>query len=119
MTISREKIRVPVMREPLAHVVEWVMGVVGTIAAGIGLLIYHGPETLDLFGWEWNTAGLDLAWPFSLIVLGGLMLASAFAIFSSREYAHHGEGDLRVVTGSILALLSLAGAITYFVIWLV
>jgi hypothetical protein len=119
MTILNEKTQVPVMREPLAHVVEWVMGLVGTVAAGIGLLIYHGPDPLEFFGWEWTTADLDAAWPLSLIIVGGLMLASAFAIFSSREYAHHGEGDLRVITGSVLALLALAGAITYFVIWLV
>ncbi len=121
MTILNEKTRATTMREPAAHVVEWIMGVVGAIAAGIGLLIYHGPAdgTLQVFGWEWNFGDLDAAWPFSLIVVGGLMLASAFAIFSSREYARHGEGDAGVVAGSILALLALAWSITYFVIWLV
>lgn len=120
MTILEKKTPTQMMREPLAHMVEWIVGVVGAVAAAVGLWMYHGPADgmLRLFGLEWDVSTLAEAWPFSLIVVGGLMLASAFAIFSSREYTHHGEGDVRVWTGSILSVLALAGAVTYLLIWL-
>jgi hypothetical protein len=99
---------------------EWVTGAVGAIAALIGGWMYYAPSdgTLSLFGWDWDVADLADAWPFSLMIGGGVLLAAAFGLFAVKMYRRHDEITAPVTIGGLLALAAVAGAIVYLLIWI-
>jgi hypothetical protein len=99
---------------------EWIVGVVGALAAVIGGWMYYGPSdnTLSLFGWDWDVADLADAWPFSLMIGGGVLLAAAFAWFATKTYRRDDGITTPVAVGSVLSLAALAGAIVYLLIWI-
>ncbi|MDH4117814.1 MAG: hypothetical protein OEX04_16280 [Acidimicrobiia bacterium] len=97
-------------------IVEWVAGVLGALATAVGLWMYHGPDDgmLRLFGWEWDVAALSEAWPFGLIILGALAL---FAVFSRVSTHRRDELEGGAGTYALLAILALALAAVYTLIW--
>lgn len=104
----------------VGHMTEWITGAVGAIAALIGGWMYYAPSdgTLSLFGWDWDVANLADAWPFSLMIGGGVLLAAAFGVFAAKMYRRHDEITAPVTIGGILSLAALAGAVVYLLIWI-
>lgn len=104
----------------ISHVTEWVAGVLGAIAALIGGFLYYGPSdgTLSLFGWDWDVADLADAWPFSLMIGGGVVMAAAFGWFATKMYRRDDAITTSVAVGGVLSLAALAGAAVFALIWI-
>jgi hypothetical protein len=68
----------------MTRVTEWVMGIVGGIAAFLGLFILFGGEDqyLGLGGdtLTWRVGDISEAWGYGLLIGGGVLLVAAIAL---------------------------------------
>ena len=113
MTLLQERTRTEITRvpAPTRHVTEWVVGIVGALAAAIGAYMFYAPA-------NWFLAGLAEAWYFGMFVGAGILLATAFGVFARRVYLVDRSWTTQVVFGTGLMALALAGAVIFAVIWI-
>ena len=113
MTLLQERMRTEITRVPAAtrHVFEWVLGVVGGLAAAVGAYMFYAPA-------NWVLAGLAEAWYLGMFVGAGIVLAAAFGVLARRMYLAGRGWTSQVVWGTGLTVLALAGAVVFAVIWI-
>jgi hypothetical protein len=113
VTLLQERMRTEITRVPAAtrHVTEWVLGIVGALAAAVGAYMFYAPA-------NWFLAGLAEAWYFGMFVGAGILLATAFGVFARRMYLVDRSWTTQVVFGTGLMALALAGAVIFAVIWI-
>ena len=113
VTLLQERMRTEITRVPAAtrHVFEWVLGIVGVLAAAVGAYLFYAPA-------NWVLAGLADSWYFGVFVGADILLAAAFGVFARRVYLVDRTWTTKVVFGTGLMVLELAGAVTYAVIWI-
>jgi len=113
VTLLQERTRTEITRVPAAtrHVTEWVLGIVGALAAAVGAYMFYAPA-------NWFLAGLAEAWYFGMFVGAGILLAAAFGVFARRMYLADRSWTSQVVFGTGLMVLALAGAVIFAVIWI-
>ena len=113
VTLLQERTRTEITRVPAAsrHLSEWVLGVVGVLAAAVGAYMFYAPAS-------WVLAGLAEAWYLGMFVGAGLFLAAAFGVFAQRMYLADRSWTSQVVFGTGLMVLALAGAVIFAVIWI-
>jgi hypothetical protein len=113
VALLQERMRTEITRVPAAtrHVTEWVLGIVGALAAAVGAYMFYAPA-------NWFLTGLAEAWYFGMFVGAGILLASAFGVFARRVYLVDRSWTSQVVFGTGLMALALAGAVIFAVIWI-
>ena len=126
MTLLQERKTQTPMRVPEASrrrspwpIVAAVVGVVGLVAALVGLWMYYAPASgiLTLFGWEWTIAEISTAWPFALIVAGSLGVSGTSA-YAAITLFDADSNDVFPVMSTILAIASFAVAMYYAIVWI-
>jgi hypothetical protein len=81
----------------MTRVTEWVLGIVGGIAAFLGLFILLGPENeyLGLGGdnLTWRVGDIDAAWGYWLLIGGAVLLLATVALvmWDVRHPRAHGK----------------------------
>ena len=113
VSLLQERMRTEITRVPAAtrHVTEWVLGVVGVVAAAVGAYLFYAPA-------NWVLAGQAEAWYLGMFVGAGILLAAAFGVFARRMYLADRSWTTQVVFGTALMALALAGAVIFTVIWI-
>jgi hypothetical protein len=113
VTLLQERMRTEITRVPAAtrHVTEWVLGIVGALAAAVGVYMFYAPA-------NWFLGGLAESWYFGMFVGAGILLAIAFGVFARRVYLVDRSWTTQVVFGTGLMALALAGAVIFAVIWI-
>jgi hypothetical protein len=113
VTLLQERMRTEITRVPAAtrHVTEWVLGIVGALAAAVGAYMFYAPA-------NWFLGGLAESWYFGMFVGAGILLAIAFGVFARRVYLVDRSWTTQVVFGTGLMALALAGAVIFAVIWI-
>jgi hypothetical protein len=113
VTLLQERTRTEITRVPAAtrHVTEWVLGIVGALAAAVGVYMFYAPA-------NWFLGGLAESWYFGMFVGAGILLAIAFGVFARRVYLVDRSWTTQVVFGTGLMALALAGAVIFAVIWI-
>ncbi len=102
-------------------VIEWILGILGVLAVGVGLVLqFAEPEgTLEALWWTWNYGDIAEAWKYGLLIGGSLSLSAAFGIASWRSYV----GDLgmttRAVVTTLLAVVALLAAVAIALTWII
>jgi len=114
VTALREMPMTEVTRMPTrrSHVTEWILGIVGVLAAGVGAWMYYVPA-------DWFLGGLAEGWYFGMFIAAGLLLAAAFGLFARMTYVDDREWTTPVVASTVLSLAALAGAIAFAVILII
>jgi hypothetical protein len=114
VTALREMPMTEVTRMPArrSHLTEWVLGIVGVVAAGVGAWMYYVPA-------DWFLGGLAEGWYFGMFIAAGLLLATAFGLFARRVYVEDRAWTTQVVVATALALAGVAAAITFAVILII
>lgn len=100
-------------------IVAKVVGLVGLVAAILGVLMYYAPAagTMTLLFWEWSIAEMATAWPFSLIIGGSVLVLATSAYGAVRVYDEM-RSNAYAITLSLLAVASLAVAVFYSLVWI-
>ena len=113
MTALRETPMAEVTRMPTrrSHLTEWVLGIAGVLAAGVGAWMYYVPT-------DWFLGGLVEGWYFGMFITAGLLLTAAFGLFARMSYVDDPAWKMRVVVPTLLAIAALGGAITFALIWI-
>ena len=113
MTLLQGRMRTEITRVPPAarHFTEWVLGVVGALAAAVGAYMFYAPA-------NWVLAGLAEFWYLGMFVGADIVLAAALGVFARRAYLADRSWTTQVVFGTGLTVLELAGAVTCAVIWI-
>lgn len=100
------------MQTRRSYITEWVLGIAGVLAAGVGAWIYYVPA-------DWFLGGLAEAWYFGMFIGAGLLLATAFGLFARMTYVDDRAWTTPVVVSTILALAAIGGAIAFAAILII
>ena len=96
------------------RVTEWVLGIVGAIAAFVGAFILLGGDDQSVgLGGEvsWRVGDIDQAWGFGLLIAGAVALVVAIAL-AIRDRTHRTAGEAAARSG-------MSDVLTHAVIFLV
>jgi hypothetical protein len=94
-----------------SRVSEWVLGIIGVVAAGVGVWMYYVPTT-------WFLGGLAEGWYLGMFIGAGLLLAAAFGLFAQRILREDGLWTTQTVVATGMAVLALAAAIFFALVWI-
>lgn len=92
-----------------SYVTEWVIGIIGALAAGVGAWMYYVPAT-------WFLGGLVEGWYLGMLIAGGVLLAIAFGLFARGMLREDRRWTTRVTVMATLAILALAAAVVFALI---
>lgn len=107
-----ERPKAEVTRMPRrSYIIDWVVGIAGVLAAGIGAWMYYVPT-------DWFLGGLVEGWYLGLFVGAGVLLATAFGLFARGMLREDRIWTTRVTVLTVLAVFALAGAATFGLIWI-
>lgn len=111
MTVLHERPTTEITRMPTrrSQVTEWVLGIAGVLAAGVGAWMYYVPT-------DWFLGGLAEGWYFGMFIASGLLLTAAFGLFARMTYIADQEWSYGVIVPTVLALLAFGGAVTFALI---
>ena len=114
MTALRETVRTEVTRMPTrrSHVTEYVLGIIGVVAAGLGAWMYYVPA-------DWFLGGLAEAWYFGMFIGAGLLLAAAFGFYARTTYVDEQECTAPVIVTTGLSIVALGAAIFFAVLLII
>lgn len=93
-----------------SRITAWVVGAIGALAAGVGAWMFYVPTT-------WFLGGLTEAWYLGMLTGGGLLLAIAFGLVARGMLREDRELTGRVIVMTVLAILALASAAVFALIW--
>lgn len=113
MTALRERPLAEVTRMPTrgTRITEWILGIVGVLAAGVGAWMYYVPT-------DWFLGGLVEGWYFGMFIAAGVLLTAAFGILARTTYVEDSAWTTGVVVPTVLALAAFGGAVTFALIWI-
>ena len=92
-------------------IVEWTIGIVGLLTAAVGTWMYYVPA-------DWFLGGLAEAWYLGMFVGAGVLLAIAFGLGARGMLREDRVWTTRVTVMTALAVVALAGAVTFGLIWI-
>lgn len=95
-----------------SYATEWVLGIAGVLAAGVGAWMYYVPT-------DWFLGGLVEGWYLGMFIAAGLLLTAAFGLFARMTYADDHSWTVPVTVSTVLALAAFGGAITFALIWII
>jgi hypothetical protein len=101
--MTTEVTRMPARR---TYATEWVLGIVGALAAAVGAWMYYVPA-------DWFLGGLAEGWYFGMFIGAGVLLAVAFGLLAWKNYVADSAWTTRVVVPTVLAIAGLAAAIFF------
>jgi len=104
-----EVTRMPTRR---SQTTEWILGIAGVLAAGVGAWMYYVPT-------DWFLGGLVEGWYFGMFIAAGLLLTAAFGLFARMAYVEDRDYSAQVVVPALFALAAIAGAIAFAVILII
>ncbi len=120
MVLVRERERVEERVRSSGSTVERLVGLLGAIAAMVGIWMFHAPAggTLKLFAWEFDVATMADALPLGLATFGGLIAAIGFCIDAWKAFSLKPRFTREAIAAAVLATLGLAAFVTYGLIWI-
>lgn len=112
MTTLYQRPAAEVTRMPRrSYVTDWVIGIAGVLAAGVGAWIYYVPTT-------WFLGGLAEGWYLGMFAGAGVLLAIAFGLFARTMLDEDRVWTIRATVMTVLGVLAAAGAVTFGLIWI-
>jgi hypothetical protein len=120
VVLVREREQVEEKVRSSGSTVERTVGLVGAIAAMIGIWMFHAPAggTLTVFFWDFDVATMAEAWPFGLATVGGLAAGIGFGIDAYEAFRQEPRFTREALAAATLATLGLAAAVAYALIWI-
>jgi hypothetical protein len=120
VVLVREREQVEERDRSSGSTVERTVGLLGAVAAMIGIWVFHAPAggTLTVFFWEFDVATMAEAWPLGLVTIGGLAAAIGFGIDAYEAFRQEPRFTREAFAAATMATLGLIAAVVYGLIWI-
>ena len=120
MVLVQEREQIEERVRSSGSTVERIVGLVGAVAAMIGLWMFHAPAggTLTVFFWEFDVATLSEAWPLALVTIGGMLAAIGFGIDAFKAFTQEPRFTRETIAAGFLAGFGLVAMVAYGLIWI-
>jgi predicted outer membrane lipoprotein len=92
-----------------SRITEWILGIAGVVAAGVGAWMYYVPT-------DWFLGGLVEGWYFGMFIAAGLLLAAAFGLIARMAHVEDRMWTVGVTVPTVLALAAFGGAVAFALI---
>lgn len=109
MTMLRERQQVEVTET--RHTIDWSVGLIGVVAAVVGVYFNYAPES-------WWLANLVEGWYLGMYVAACALLGGALALFARKTYVTDGGMSDRTVMTTFLAVIGFIAVVTFALIWI-
>lgn len=95
-----------------AHIVTWILGVLGILAAAFGgwIELASSDASITVFDRTWAVADIDGFWGPTLLIAGGAVAALAMATAALRDWQHEVNRWL-IGLEALLAVAGVAGVV--------
>jgi len=96
--------RVPTAPPVRSRAVEFTVAILGFVCLAAGAYLLFALE-------DWWLGDVAEAWHLGAFIIGGLLVMTGLGVYANESYHEDGHWTARVVTGAVIAVLGLAGAI--------
>ena len=97
--------RFPTAPPTRSRAIEFTLAILGFLILAAGAYLFFAPD-------DWWLGDLVEAWHMSAFIIGGVLVMTGLGVYANESYLEDGRWTARVVTGAVVALLALAGAVT-------
>lgn len=120
MVLVRDREQVEEKVRSSGSTVERIIGLVGAVAAMVGLWVFYAPAggTLSVFFWEFDVATMAEAWPLALVTIGGMIAAVGFGVDAFKAFTQEPRFTREMLAAGVLAGLGLGVFVIYGLIWI-
>ena len=101
---QEQSIRVPTAPPTRSRAIEFTLAILGFLCLGAGAYLLFALE-------DWWLADLAEAWHLGAFIIGGVLVMTGLGVHAYETYLERGRWSAPVITGTVLALLGLAGAV--------
>jgi hypothetical protein len=102
---QQQLIQVPKAPPARSRAIEFTLAILGFVCLAAGAYLLFARE-------DWWLGDLAEAWHMGAFVIGGVLVMTGLGVYANESYLEDGHWTARVVTGAVVALLALAGAVT-------
>jgi len=96
---------VPTAPPSRSRAIEFSLAILGFIVLAAGAYMLFALE-------EWWLGDLAAAWHLGAFIIGGVLVMTGLGVYANESYLEDGRWSARVITGAVVAVLALAGAVT-------
>lgn len=96
--------RAPTVPPVRSRAIEFTLVILGVLVAAAGAYLLFAPE-------DWWLGDAAEAWHLSAFIVGGVLMMTGLGVYANESFIEDGRWSARVVTGAMVALLALAGAV--------
>lgn len=97
--------RFPTAPPSRSRAIEFSLAILGFIVLVAGAYMLFALE-------DWWLGDLAAAWHLSTLIIGGVLVMTGLGVYANESYLEDGFWSARVITGAVVAVLALAGAVT-------
>jgi hypothetical protein len=101
---QEQSIRVPTAPPTRSRAIEFTLAILGFLCLGAGAYLLFALE-------DWWLGDLADAWHLGAFIIGGVLVMTGLGVYANESYLEEGRWSARVITGAVVALLALAGAV--------
>ncbi|MDR9450341.1 MAG: hypothetical protein RI637_03895 [Acidimicrobiia bacterium] len=102
---QEQTVSAPIALPARSRVVEFTLAILGFVVAIAGAYLLFAPD-------DWWLGDLAEAWYMGAFIIGGVLVMIGLGVYANESYLEDDSWTARVVTGLVVALLGMAGAIT-------
>ena len=102
---QEQKTRVPTAPPTRSRAIEFTLALLGFLCLAAGAYLLFALE-------DWWLGDVVAAWHLGAFIVGGVLVMTGLGVYANESYLEDGHWSARVVTGTMIAVLALAGAIT-------
>lgn len=113
MTVLRERQTADFTHVPRRVLLtEWMLGIVGLVAAAVGAWMYYVPV-------DWFLGGLAEVWYLGMFIAAGALIALSAGMFARQMFRVDHAWTAGVVAVTLVAVLALAAAVVFATILII
>ena len=102
---QEETVSAPTVVPTRSRAIEFTLAILGFVVLACGAYLLFAPE-------NWWLGDLAEAWHLGTFIVGGVLVMTGLGVYANESHLEDNGWTARVVTGMVVAVLGLAGAVT-------
>jgi hypothetical protein len=103
--LEQEQIQAPIAPPARSKAIEFTLAILGFVVLAAGAYLLFAPD-------NWWLGEAVEAWHLGAFIIGSVLVMTGLGVYANEGYLEDGRWTARVVTGALVAVLALAGAVT-------